>query len=592
MKKCLLVLFAFFCVFPAIAQNDNGKWNVDLSILAGTNFSNKNTSEENLDYFSNSLGEFTASASYRTSIVKLNISAGASAARKFTENTGVSYTEYDDGDFDLSLDGGYSKESSWKTNLGAALEWNPGKGNTFNFFLRSNFAADSPKKYNITTVNTSSGDDFGFGNTTELVDNLSSTSSAGVSFLHKFDKPGRELSAGLEGSLAYSDKCSEWILATISSETDIGKIYRITPVQYNGDYTARVGYVDKDFLDIPKLDFDVSVKAFLKTTVDHQSAANCDIEGKCWVDSTSYRENFDFSRLTLSPKLRGVYSVGIWKFDLAYNPELALYKLDSDSHKGDITKDSWAHLYDCSVSLLPWTGGEFRIAGVRTISRPSYLQTCWFIRSGSYVNEYYVGNPDLLPSSTYNTTLGYKHDFGVFSTSLTAGYKHEADKIESIITNDDIEGVDSRIYTWINGGKADNMVATLTFGWNIVRSLKASVTGNYNYFVGTTTSGSVTRNSDFNVSGEASFRLKTWSFLFKGRYQSKIIRSYSEIEDVVGCDVRIDKSFKHFDIFLDCRDIFDKPVLVTTYNEDKSSYRAEQSVGNKRIFLLGLKYKF
>ena len=183
------------------------------------------------------------------------------------------------------------------------------------------------------------------------------------------------------------------------------------------------------------------------------------------------------------------------------------------------------------------------------------------------------------------------HTAGIFTSSIEAGYKHEADKIEQVMQNFDFDGASYRIYTWINGGKAQTFNAKLSLEWK-VGTLRAAISGKYNYFTGTTNDGQVTRNSDYSIDGEASYRVSSWTFMLKGRYRSKIIRTYQSITEIVGCDVRIDKDFKHLGLFADCRDLLDKPVMLTTLSKDRTEGRVERSVGNNRIFLFGVKYKF
>ena len=581
MKKYFSIVLSLIVSIAAFAQETSGKWNGNFSFLAGT--------------FSYSLGEFKAAAGYSAPVVKLKLDADLSYYSKITENTGISFSDVKDLSFisNYKVDYGSTSSSRWDAKLGCVLDWAPDSRNSFIFFLRSSFDHDSPVKTNMTADGRTDVDtdaEIKYSYTTETIKNIKSVSSAGINFVHRFEKSGRELSAHLDGKMEYIDKNSEWMVGDIKGDTDnLTKHYRVTPEQYDGDFSARAAYSDKDFLGVSGLDIGLSLKALLKTNSDHQEAAT--MIGNQWVDSTSFRENFNFRRLTLNSRLRVEYSAGPWKFRLAYIPEFSIYRLDSDSQRGEATADSWAHLYDCTIALAPWKGGEFTLSGVSSIARPSYIQTCRFLRTGNYMDEFYIGNPYLIPASTYNTTLGYSHTVGIFTARLEGGYKHESDKIEQVLQNWEFEGASYRIYTWINGGKAQTVNARLFLEWR-VKAFKAVLTGKYNYFIGTSNEGNVKRNSDYSIDGEASYKVATWTFLLKGRYQSKIIRSYQSITEIVGCDVRIDKDFKHFGVFADCRDLFDKPVEITTLTKDQTSGRVERAINNKRIFLLGVKYKF
>ena len=79
----------------------------------------------------------------------------------------------------------------------------------------------------------------------------------------------------------------------------------------------------------------------------------------------------------------------------------------------------------------------------------------------------------------------------------------------------------------------------------------------YNYFVGYNNDGAATRSSDWGLNGNATLRIKGgWSFNVKGRYQSKIIRTYSSITEYVGCDFRVMKDFRRFSVYVEGRDLF------------------------------------
>ena len=78
-----------------------------------------------------------------------------------------------------------------------------------------------------------------------------------------------------------------------------------------------------------------------------------------------------------------------------------------------------------------------------------------------------------------------------------------------------------------------------------LKRFNAELGGYYNYFLGYNNAGTETRSSDWGVNGSATLTLKGgWIFDVKGRYQSKIIRTYSSMTEYVGCDVRITKGFR------------------------------------------------
>lgn len=259
-----------------------------------------------------------------------------------------------------------------------------------------------------------------------------------------------------------------------------------------------------------------------------------------WVDSLKYRENFDFLALNLTPKAKLSYSPGKFNLSLQLTPDFYVSKLDSDRNIGNFNSGRVYILPDFNASWTPSPMHKVGITYKQGLTRPSYLQICWFQRAGSYANEIQMGNPKLKPGSNGIANLYYTFHSGFFTGTLEGTTTMNWDKIEKVFNT---RG-EYHIYTWINSGHSIENRIKLTMQANLKR-FNAELGGYYNYFLGYNNAGTETRSSDWGVNGAATLTLKGgWVFDVKGRYQSKIIRTYSSMTEYVGCDVRITKGFR------------------------------------------------
>ena len=144
----------------------------------------------------------------------------------------------------------------------------------------------------------------------------------------------------------------------------------------------------------------------------------------------------------------------------------------------------------------------------------------------------------------------------------------------------------------MNGGRSVEGNADLTLGWQD-GNFEAVVNGHFNTYKGYTMSGSETKSNSYSFSGRAAYTLKTWKFQADAKYSSGVTRTYYSITSLVDANFLITKTFgEHFRVFLQGKDLLDRPVTVKTTSEDETEIRYERHNDYKRLVRIGVNYKF
>jgi len=600
--KIVSLISLFLFPLAAFAQ---GRWSGEVNLDGGTNFNWSPMHQK-----THNLGDISAKIGYDAEKFSFEISGSGSYHHVQVGQVGRDFEMDESGIIESSakkIDSSIKQKTNTKAFAGASLSWTPDSLNTIEAYYRYNYSLKTPNTY------TFSSQDVGenmidFSVSSDKEHNMEGVHSAGASYMHLFNKPGRTLSAELGFEFGHLQDFAEWTTCEGTAEkpedlTDIQAIveklkagvkdslkYRIEPYSDNMVFSVNALFSEPDFVGVKNLKLDFALGYRLRNLEDH-SRASTFVKGE-WKDSVSYRENFNFRTVTLSPSVRVRYSAGIYKLDLTYTPEYYAQKLDSDEKIGDINVGSVAHLVDMTNVFEPWMGHRFVLSLNRTESRPDYLQVCWFLRDGQYSNEKYRGNPDLKNSITTQANFLYSYSYRRFSVSLNSTYTYEPRMIAKTYDYEIINDQECRVYTWINGGNSHEFNQDLSLSWT-GKHFRAGVSGRYTFYRGFSHTGNLTESSDYSIRADLGYRFKTWMFELNGGYQSEIERSYSKMTVVPDCEARISKTFgKHINVFLQGRSILDTEVSIITESEDKTEYREEKIRYNNRLFVLGFSYKF
>lgn len=602
MRKFLILIGALFAtaLLSSGQETAGGKWDGYAGIDAGSNFTKGNSTRQRYSYSS---GGISGWGRYRTDKFMIRLDLQCLTKYTTTSTTGVTTNAKNLNVPTLNFDIKFNDNKVFEERAGILMEFTPDDRNLFSLNLKQKFNRLDPNKIGISfqnIINRQNPYDIQRKFYMDAEEGVQSTSGYNVnaSWNHKFDNPCREITSGMGWELNINDTPSIWNRLESDMDTDTYyywiptdsgipmRTFRFTPRDKNNSVTASVLYQDRELFDLKSLHLELGANFQSDYKTDNLSAAN--LVGDVWVDSLEYRENFNFLALNLAPKAKLSYSSGKFSFSLQLTPDFYLRKLDSDHNIGSF---NFGRVYLLPDFNATWTPSPMHKAGIsykQGLTRPSYLQICWFQRAGAYANEIQMGNPELKPSSNGAANLYYTFHSGFFTGTIEGTTRMNWDKIERVFNTRD----KYRIYTWINSGQSIENRIKLTMLAKL-KCFNAELGGYYNYFLGVDNAGNETRSSDWGVNGDATLTLKGgWVFNVKGRYQSKIIRTYSSMTEYVGCDVRITKNFKKFSVFAEGKDLFDRPIKVSTLSEDLTYIRVEEYQYNRRIFSVGASFRF
>jgi len=608
MRKYLLQIIVFLslsCIqaFPQDVRTEKsdrpGVWNGNVSLNYGSNF-------EYLGYDGHKWTSYRAGgeATVGYSTPKFNIEASGNLSYSYRTYvvTGMTIKMVKDTAVDINfttkevqnIQNGASVKGGWNISSSDRLAFSYVYRFEHNVSTNGGASLTAEQKADTASLTSLSG-------TKEAIDNTIGRHTVHLNYSHKFFKPGRTIDAGYEFSFLNDTRMSDWTKYDYHIKEDpegsddpviyeTTRYYRIMPHLFGYINLLKVQYSEKQFADVRNLDMDFTLEGLIETNRDHQRAATLD--GTEWKDSTDYHEDFLFNAITLSPKVHGKYTRGVYTIDASYTPQFYTRKLDADAHSGSFDYGFISHLANLQNRFGFPKGHNLSLIYDRRVKRPSYIQICPFPRNGSqYSNVKYQGNPDLMPEAFHNLNLSYSFTRKRFSVTTGLGWEYKFRIIEQTYNNVMEDNVTTRVYTWINGGYSHTNNITLVMGWK-GSALQAHLGGKLNFFYGETNSGSTTYSSDYSMDGDISYQLKTWLFQLKGRYSSKVIRSYSTVNEVVKCDLRVQKRFGMFTVFIEGQDLFDRPYEISTVNEERTEERYEMISNMNRLYQIGATFKF
>jgi len=579
--KILISLLSVLICLQAFSQN---VWNGDVTVNYGSSFENNELGEHK--WISSKCG---AKASFKYTTPKFFIAFGGEGGNKFHTTLVSGHTVKADSTEDYSV----TIKDIQNINAGALLR----TGWTFSPADRLTFKYDF--KYDRNTVlngtlgstGVSKKDSIGhFVLSDEKAEVLKGKHTAELSYIHNFSKPDRKLDATFNFIFADESNNSIWEKLTLDTSSFGDRYYRITPRMFDYEYQLKLKYGEKQLAGVEGLDADFSMVTVFKADEDFQRAAT--LVGTEWVDSSSYHEDFLFYELVISPIAHIVYSKKFYSIDASYTPQFYGNKLRNAYFESDFDAKTVSNLINVKNRFDFLKAHAIALDYDRSVKRPGYLQICPFERAGSqYSNVKYRGDPDLLPEVKHKFDLSYTYTFRRFQVTAGTGYEYKNRIIEQTYWEEMEDNAKYRIYTWINGGDSHIGYASAQLMWN-GKNLKAALGGKINYFYGEANTGKITYSKDYSLNGFVSYSIRKWTFLARAKYESKIIRSYTSRDEIVKCDLRIDKTFGKFTIFLEGLDLFDKLIHIYTKNFDQTEERYEEIYNASRIYQAGVTFKF
>ena len=548
------------------------------------------------------LGQGTVRINYKNPTIQWTNLLEGRAEAKSTDNYHLTAKmidgRTDEDAFDMNAIVKMNEERPLNAQYRTEVSWRPVPGQRYTAWVRYNLnykkSSNLTYKANWKTTRESLAEEAPY--------TWEHTGAAGLRTSHELGGP-RLLSGELSFNL--NDKRQETVWTTLgvdptgSKEEEIWtECYKLTPHSRISTFNANIHYRDSLLTGAVRLMIDPGVRFIGIRSIHENSGATLDIEktsmyNYVWRDSTQIREWFRFASQEYQPYLVADFA---WKsLHIHADYALMLYarKLTDSTH---YERFKWQAPYLLGNGRIDWRISPHHMLSLsnnRTVHHPTYLQVCWFDRSGGYMEQLYRGSESLRSSHTRQYKLAYDFTYKRFVASTSFLYTRKGDEIEQTWYKEEIDSRTYKVFTWLNGADSRIFGSTIRAGWR-GKVITANMGVDYNYTIRTwRNSDKVKRSNDWRVVADIAARLpKGWSMSADMRYQSAVSTFFAVFKQYCVLNARIQKDFKRFTIHLQGRDLLDKPMESEYISEDQTEYWTESTLHNRRLILLGFSWKF
>ena len=317
------------------------------------------------------------------------------------------------------------------------------------------------------------------------------------------------------------------------------------------------------------------------------------VEKPVWRDSTQIREWFHFASLDFQPYLAADLN---WKkIRIHVDYALSIYgrKLTDSTHNQNF---KWQRPLPVGNGRIEWKihpRHKLSLSNKLSLKHPTYLQVCWFDRSGGYIEQLYRGSESLRSTSTQEYKLSYDFNYKRFVATTSLAYSWRFDEIEQTWFKEEIDHRDYKIFTWMNGADSRIQNVSQKLGWR-GKMITANLGVECNYTLRTWRDmDKIKESTDWRLTADIAARLKKgWTLSADIKYQSAVATFFALFNQYCVMNIRAQKEFKHFIVSLEARDLLDTPVEAQYISEDQTEAWIEKTLHNRRLILLGFSWKF
>ena len=481
------------------------------------------------------------------------------------------------------------------------ITWRPAQGQRFVFWAR--YKLDYKSSSNLTYR----------ANWKSLKESMSQeapftwehSASAGMRTSHELNGLSRRV-LSTELSFDMNDKQQQTIYTTIgvqpgdNPEEDEAWLtcYKLTPHSRSSTFKAIVHYRDSllngrstRLMVNPGLRF-TAIKS-LHDNSGYTLDPDASIENPVWRDSTAIREWFHFASLDFQPYV--VADLTVKKVRIHVDYALTFYgrRLTDSTHHQSFKWQSPHPLGNGSIEWKINPQHKISLSNSLSIKHPTYLQICWFDRSGGYIEQLYRGSESLRSTRTQQYKMTYDFHYKRFVAATSLAYSWRLDEIEQTWFKEEIDNRDYKVFTWLNGADSRIQNVSQKLGWR-GKMITANLGLECNYTLRTWhDSDRIKESTDWRLTADIAARVpKGWTLSTDIKYQSAVATFFALFSQYCVLNTRAQKEFKHFIVSLEARDLLDMPVEAQYISEDQTEAWIEKTLHNRRLVLLGFSWKF
>lgn len=586
------------CAFPAKAQ-----WSGNAELAAGLGGMEGSLVNDNKPMF-RGLVRGNYQINYKTDHFRWGVKLDGEWEPKVTDNTRISYKKE-------KLGVVYKAASTrpLSVSLRSDLAWTPSPLRNYSAWVLYKYKND--RAYNHT---------MNAGGSEQDVQDFSYYYEAPVMDEHRVEAGGRtfrsfndgrtQLHGFLSLSAVASERTNTWTVfkseqgdgATAINVDDIegyASMYRITPSSQDFDAEGDL-HVQQTLLDgASSLVLTPGARLVSKLALDQNSGATrlpLDADKKdewTWKDSTRLRESFNYLSLWAEPYIGADFK---WKnLEAHANYALQVYarRLNDESHQQPLKVKG---IYPVGKANVKWTispSHSLNLTNQVSVSHPDYLKVCWYDRTAGYMDQLYRGNDGLFSPVTFTLGLEYTFKHERFLSQTGISYKSVVDEIDQTWSNEEIDGRQYKVFRWLNSSDSRGFGVTQKLGWS-GKVIVANAAVTYNRSHRKAKEGDKVKDShDWKLNSDVTaFLGKGWSVTLSSKYQSKVATFFTIFKEYCELNMRIQKDFKDFSLYLEGRDLLDQPRETSFESDELQEYWVEEVRSNRRLFILGARWKF
>lgn len=381
---------------------------------------------------------------------------------------------------------------------------------------------------------------------------------------------------------------------------DKTKFYEIIASLNSLDMSGNVEYQSDHFFT-DGLRFKGGANIAINTDLDVFAGLN-NVHGE-WRDSTVMAQQYFYHYRQIDAYAEASYAIR--GFSVNVRDNLQYYRdylfdqlnVEENTLNAVFDKRDWQNMI--SAELAYRFNGHHRISAVfsHSIVRPPYRKLCATVTIGDSEGEYYRGNPDLKPEVIDRIRLGYTISNGHVNSEFSLSYSEKGNTAERIAVQVDDKDPSMKdvttLYTWVNSQRQTVLTPRMdvsidysaiaakiwaVFNYEHFYYLKNAPRAHSNYEMGMRLDASLT--SSTRLSGTLS-------------YSSENIRAFNNTSEYVGAAFRLSQRIiKGLEIYLEGKDLVDKPRTEETWNESFTFYKKKTRLLNRSAIRLGISYNF
>ena len=544
---------------------------------------------------------------YQTEKLNWSTTVNAKWEPKTTDNSRMAYK---DEKLNITYKAATTKPLS--AGIKSELGWTPSRLRNYVGWIQYEYSNDRANNHSMNMEAGAENDSEKFSYYYEIPVMDKHKVETGLRTWRSFDSGRSILQSALTAQFIGSQKNNTWIVfkagegagaggGTVVNVDDVqgyGWKYRITPSSYDINLDGDI-HLQRTLLEgETSLKLTPGVRLSVKHALDENSGATrinmiVGAQEEQWRDSTRLRESFNYLNVVAEPYLTAGFKWENLEAKADYACQVYARRLNDETHWQPLKIKG---VYPVGKANFKWTISpmhSLNLTNQMSVSHPDYLKICWYDRTAGYLDQLYRGNESLRSPWTRIYGLEYLFNYKRFVSTTGVSYKRVVDEIDQTWSNEEIDGRQYKVFRWLNSADSRSLGITQKLGWRgKVITANAGITYNRSRRVAKS-NGAVKDNFDWKLTGDISADLgKGWSMGADVKYQSKVATFFTIFKEYCQLNAFVQKEFKRFTLYLQGRDLLDTAMETSFESEEMQEYWIEEVRNNRRMLVLGAKWKF